>query len=197
MAAYTTLTDQELADSLRSGDQLAFKELYNRYWTVLLDTAYKRLDSTEAAEEVVQDLFVSLFIKRESLKITYSLDGYLKNALKYKIFDIFRSQYIHNKYVDNVLNQNGVLSLTPEHEMQVKELALKIDRATQKMPEKCREVFLMSRMENLSNKSIASKLSISVSTVEKHISKAMHILEKDFKEYHLEIALVFFYLLRK
>jgi RNA polymerase sigma-70 factor (family 1) len=197
MTNYSKLTEQELADLLRSGDQLAFKELYNRYWDVLLDTAYKRLDSIEAAEELVQDLFVTLFIKREGLQIRSSLEGYLKNALKYKIFDVFRSQQVHDRYVDSVLNQAGVLSITPEHSLQIKELSQRIDRATQKMPDRCREVFMMSRMDNLSNKSIAAKLSISVSTVEKHISKAMRILETDFKEYHLEVTLVLFLLLRK
>lgn len=197
MIAHNTLTDQELADLLRSGDQLAFRELYNRYWSILLDSAYKRLDSIEAAEEVVQELFVNIFVKRENLKITSSLEGYLKNALKYKIFDIFRSQSIHNSYIDSVLNQNNVVSLTPEHNLQTKELILKIDRATQKMPEKCREVFLLSRMEQLSNKSIAEKLNISVSTVEKHISKAMNIIAKDFKGYHLEASMALFWLFHK
>lgn len=197
MAAYRTLTDHELVDSLKSGDQRAFKELYNRYWTVLLDTAYKRLNSIEAAEEVVQDLFVSIFFRRESLEIKMSLEGYLKNALKYKIFDIFRSEYVHNNYVNSVFNQSGALSLTPEHELQVKELILKIDLATKKMPQKCRMVFMMSRMEQLSNKSIAKKLNISVSTVEKHISKAMNILSSDFKGYHFGVVWMLFCLLEK
>lgn len=197
MADYSKLTDQELADFLKNGDEPAFKELYNRYWKILLDTAYKRLDSIEMAEEVVQDLFVDIYVKRKNLNITSSLEGYLKNALKYKIFDIFRSQQIHNKYADSILKQDVAFSLSPERELQIKELKLKIDAAIQKMPDKCREVFLMSRVENLSNKAIALKLNISVSTVEKHISKAMHLLEKDFKAYRLELTMVLFYLLHK
>jgi RNA polymerase sigma-70 factor (ECF subfamily) len=197
MTNYKPFSDDELIDLLKSGDSRAFRQLYDRYWKIMLDAAYKRLDSTDVAEEIVQEVFVNLFIKRESLQIKSSLEAYLKTALKYKIFDLFRAQGVHAKYVDSLLHETGVVSPSPDHVIQVKELAHRIDQATQKMPEKCREVFLMSRMENLSNKSIAEKLSISVSTVEKHISKAVRILETDFKEYHLEVTLVLLYLLKK
>jgi RNA polymerase sigma-70 factor (ECF subfamily) len=196
MQNYDLYEDKELAELLRAGDKLAFKELYIRYWDLLLDIAYKRLDSIDNAEELVQDLFVDLFLKREKLNITSSLEGYLKTALKYKIFNTFRSQYIHNRYVDRILNEKGVIGLSPEHEMQNKELSQKLDRATQKMPDKCREVFLLSRMEQFSNKSIAEKLNISVSTVEKHISKAIKILKIDFKEYNFELIVALYCLFR-
>lgn len=190
MTGYQNLDDQELAGLLKSGNQLAFKELYNRYWDSLLDTAYKRLDAIDAAEEIVQDLFVSLYLKGADLEIKSSLEGYLKNALKYKIFDVFRSRQVHSKYVGAAIHAGEDDYETPEYLLQIKELKKKIALTTQKMPDKCREVFLMSRVENLSNKAIAEKLNISVSTVEKHISKAMGILKTDFSEYHLGAVLL-------
>ena len=197
MISYIKYTDEELTDLLRTGDELAYQELYNRYWDVLLDTAFKRKSSIELAEEIVQDIFVNLFIRRESLTIKSSFEGYLKNALKYKVFDVFRSQTTHDKYINEVLKNVNNRSITPEEALQVKELKEKIDRATQKMPEKCREVFILSRVENLSNKLIAERMGISVSTVEKHISKAMNIIKADFREYHLEVILLITVLLKK
>ncbi len=197
MISYIKYTDEELTDLLRTGDELAYQELYNRYWDVLLDTAFKRISSIELAEEIVQDIFVNLFIRRESLTIKSSFEGYLKNALKYKVFDVFRSQTTHDKYINEVLKNVNNRSITPEEALQVKELKEKIDRATQKMPEKCREVFILSRVENLSNKLIAERMGISVSTVEKHISKAMNIIKADFREYHLEVMLLITVLLKK
>ncbi|MFD1628337.1 RNA polymerase sigma factor [Pseudopedobacter beijingensis] len=197
MISYIKYTDEELTDLLRTGDELAYQELYNRYWDVLLDTAFKRISSIELAEEIVQDIFVNLFIRRESLTIKSSFEGYLKNALKYKVFDVFRSQTTHDKYINEVLKNVNNRSITPEEALQVKELKEKIDRTTQKMPEKCREVFILSRVENLSNKLIAERMGISVSTVEKHISKAMNIIKADFREYHLEVMLLITVLLKK
>jgi len=197
MISYIKYTDEELTDLLRTGDELAYQELYNRYWDVLLNTAFKRLSSIELAEEIVQDIFVNLFVRRESLNIKTSFEGYLKNALKYKVFDVFRSQSTRDKYINEVLKNVNNRSITPEEALQVKELKEKIDKTTQKMPEKCREVFILSRVENLPNKLIAEKMGISVSTVEKHISKAMSIIKADFREYHLEVMLLITLLLKK
>ncbi|WP_187444009.1 RNA polymerase sigma factor [Sphingobacterium phlebotomi] len=184
---YFKHTDQELSNLLRSGDGSAFKELYDRYWDVLLDTAFKRLGSIEQAEELVQDIFVNLFVKRENLVIESSFEGYLKNALKFKIFDFFRHQASHNKYVENLLKGLHERTISPEEALQIKELKERIDKTIQNIPEKCREVYLMSRVEHISNRMIAKKLGISVSTVEKHINKATNILKKDFGRYYFEV----------
>lgn len=197
MTLYLKYSDDELVGLLRLGDELAFKELYNRYWDVLLDMAFKRLGSIELAEEIVQDIFVNVFVRRESLDIKTSFEGYLKNALKYKVFDVFRSQQIHEKYITKVLEGVHSHAITPEEALQIKELSEKINQSIRKMPDKCREVFLMSRIDNLPNKLIAEKLEISVSTVEKHISKAMSILKTDFREYHLEVILLICCVLKK
>ncbi|MNK04876.1 putative RNA polymerase sigma factor FecI [compost metagenome] len=197
MTVHSALADQELMALLKQGDEYAFRDLYSRYWTVLLNAAYKRLDSIDLAEELVQDIFVSLYVKRESLIIKTTLEGYLKNALKYKIFDVFRAQEVLGKYVSDVRHTYSEQSVTPEHTLQMKELKAKLDRATDKMPEKCRKVFIMSRVENLSNKSIADQLGISVSTVEKHISKAMQILKVEFKAYHPGIVMLVIQLFMK
>lgn len=190
-------TDQELLNLIKVGSEPAFRELYERYWDILLDAAYKRLDYIAAAEEMVQDIFVNLYVRREELTIKTTLEGYLKNALKYKVFDAFRAQKVHQKYVDSLSFQHESGEINAEHSLQVKELMERLDRTTRNMPEKCREVFLLSRMEKLSNKSIAERLGISVSTVEKHISKAMRILKEDFKDYNLGVILLLIHLLKK
>lgn len=176
--------DAELLGLIRTADSMAFKELYDRYWEELLDMAYKRLGYVEIAEEVVQDIFVSLFLRREQLEITSSLEGYLKNALKYKIFDVFRSMATHNRYVTTLLHQPMPYCPTPESSLEAKELSHKITLVTDSLPFKCREVFLLSRVEEMSNKSIAQKLGISVSTVEKHIGKAMNIMKMGFRKFN-------------
>lgn len=194
MTVYDKLSDEQLMELLCSKDEVAFKELYNRYWDILLDSAFRRLGSIEQAEEIVQDIFVSLYLKQETLQIKTSVAGYLKNALKFKIVDVIRHQVVHEKFVAHALRPSEEYVLTPGEILQIKELKEKIDRITQKMPEKCREVFLLSRVENLSNKKIAELLGISVSTVEKHISKAMGILKGNFRGYNMELILLITFL---
>lgn len=187
-------SEQELIAKLRLGDENAFKQLYHRYWDILLDGAFRRLGSIEQSEEIVQDIFVSMYLRRVDLHITSSIEAYLKNALKFKIFDVFRHQVTHEKYIVNSLKSLQSGSITPLEALQIKELKARIDKVTMEMPEKCREVFLLSRVENLSHKKIAEQLGISVSTVEKHVSKAVRILRTNFKGYHLEVIILLAYI---
>lgn len=189
---YIKQTDQELLALLRSGDDAAFKELYNRYWDILLDNAFKRLGSIALAEEIVQEIFINIFVRRNNLTIKSSFEGYLKNALKFKIFDFFRHRASHGKYMESVLKGLHEHTITPEEVLQIKELKEKIDKTIEKIPKKCREVFIMSKMENLSNRMIADQLGISVSTVEKHISKATRMLKKDFETYNIGTLLLIY-----
>lgn len=190
-------SEQELLELLRVGNDKAYKELYHRYWDILLDSAFKRLGSIEQAEEIVQDIFVNLYVRRGDLHITTSVEAYLKNALKFKIFDVFRRQVTREKYVDHALKNLRHDTITPEEALQIKELKEKIDNVTKEIPEKCREVFLLSRVENLPHKKIAELLGISVSTVEKHISKATRILRTHFTEYHLEVVVLLAYIYQR
>lgn len=163
-----------------------------RYWDRLLDHAYKRLGSREEAEEVVQELFVSLYQKRDMLDIHSSVEGYLKTALKSRVLNYYRSRHIHEKYVRSVLADNHLFSSeTSDRALQQKELSVQMASSIDKMPAKCREVFLLSKIESLSHRNISEKLQISISTVEKHIRKAMDILREDFGNYQFSIVLCF------
>lgn len=187
---YLSLSDMELAALLKQGNHRAFRELYNRYWEPLLNTAFKRLESLEAAEDLVQDLFVNLYLKRDTLWITTTMEGYLKTALKHKVLNAYRSQKLHQRYADHILTRPVDNDQTPQQMLQVKELAIKVEAATRRLPEKSRQVFLLSRVERLSNKEIAAQLNISVSTVEKHIGKAIKLLKSDLQGYHFGMILL-------
>lgn len=80
-------SDADLIAQLRLGDENAFTEIYRRYWEVLLNTAYQRLRSKEDAEEVVQEIFVNLYFRRNEIDPKSTLEAYLKTALKFKVID--------------------------------------------------------------------------------------------------------------
>lgn len=181
-ALYENQTDTDLFAMIRQDDVKAFEELYRRYWTFLVDTAYKRLQCRERAEDLVQDLFVSLYHKRQAVEIAVSLKAYLGTALKYKILNEFRSVHTRQAYQKSqfvkTIYQNDISG-----EIEAKDLNRKVDQVLASLPRKCRAVFLLSRKGHRSNKDISQAMRISVSTVEKHIGKALKVLRTSLPEY--------------
>ncbi|WPU99038.1 RNA polymerase sigma-70 factor [Mucilaginibacter sp. cycad4] len=187
-------TDHHLLSLLRERDDFnAFEEIYQRYWRKLLDSAFQRLKSKEAAEEVVQEVMVSLFLKRHELVITSSLEAWLKTALKYKVFNIYRSQQVHLAHLDEIIRQKQISPLRPDEEMILKEIRDKIKSAALKLPDKCREAFLLSRFEHLSQQEIADRMGISVSTVKKHLTRAFAYLRSELRENQIDLLAICFF----
>lgn len=176
--AYEKLTDEDLFNRVRQEDALAFEVLYDRYWTMLMDIAYRRIQSKEKSEDIIQEIFISLYQKKNTIQFTVSLQAYLVQALKYKILNELRSSSVRTQYQRSFfLNHQCKIDFASN--VEVKELQHKIHKSVSSLPGKCKQVFYMSRWEQQSNKHISTHLSISVSTVEKHISKALQILRKD------------------
>ncbi|HEX6426325.1 MAG TPA: RNA polymerase sigma-70 factor [Niastella sp.] len=194
-ADYKKLTDTELFLLLKQDNMNAFDEMYERHFIPLLNAAYKRLHSREDALEMVQDLFVQLYDKRKQIEHTYNLGGYLQKMLKNKVIDRFREQLVRKKHFYQLQQMNpGAEHHAPEDHMDVKMLEQKIHAVIEQLPDKCREVFLLSRINNLSHQAIAEKLNISVSTVEKHIVKALKIVRKHVDHFQVNAVLVTWYL---
>jgi RNA polymerase sigma factor, sigma-70 family len=158
-----------------------------------MTAAGKRIASIEVAEELVQDVFLSFFLRRKEIQVKISIEAYLKAALRHQIFKIYRSQQIHDKYIVSLAANSYAEPLLPDALLEAKQLREQIFLIAEKMPEKCREVFLLSRIEHLSHKDISVKLHISVNTVKKHISKATTILREEFKDYPLDLLAIFLF----
>jgi RNA polymerase sigma-70 factor (family 1) len=192
-------TDNILLDLISTEDDYAaFTELYHRYWNTLMTAAGKRIASMEIAEELVQDVFLSFFLRRKEIQVNISVEAFLKAALRHQVFKVYRSQKIHEQYVDSILAENSPKVALPDALMEAKQLREQVYKVADKMPDKCREVFLLSRFEQLSHKEIAEKLDISVNTVKKHINKAVAILREESKGHQLDLlaAFLFIYIAR-
>lgn len=173
---YTGFSDDQLFAFVKQDDGKAFEEIYNRYWPFLLDNAYKPLQSRDKAEDVVQEIFISLYQRRKSIDLSVSLRAYLCKALKFKVSNEFRSQIVRDTYRKSLFFTNNYKN-DLANKLEAKELEQAIDRSVSLLPDKCKKAFLLSRHENLSYKDISGELDISVSTVEKHISKALKVIK--------------------
>jgi RNA polymerase sigma-70 factor (family 1) len=174
---------------LLDGHEEAFDAIYNRYAIPLLNAAYRRLQSKEEAKEVVQEVFISLYLKRGSIKYAGNLQGYLFTALRNRILDIFRTDLIHTTH-HQYLNRHQDKYTTIEPLLEQKELEARLQQLIAQLPDKCREAFLLSRYHGLSYREVAEKLQISVNTVEKHIGKALRMLRMQLGETKLLLLIV-------
>jgi RNA polymerase sigma-70 factor (family 1) len=171
MAIYNTLSDQELTGLLRTGDRAAFREIYDRYWKLLFRAAFQASRDREDSLDICQSLFLWLWENRQAVHIATTLKGYLLTAVKYKIANLIRQGKFRETLFENLEELDA--RRYSETELEIQELKALINQLIHDLPERCREVFLLSRDEQLSHKEIADKLGLSEKTVDAHISNAL------------------------
>jgi RNA polymerase sigma-70 factor (ECF subfamily) len=176
MSTYGFHTDEQLIELLKSGDDIAFTVLYDRFWEKLLERAISRLKSTEEAREVVQNAFIRLWNRRERLDIKYSFYTYMAAVLKYEILRKLVERKKMRQMSEDLAANLASISLTvspTEQQLDFKDLQQRLEESIVNLPEKCRLIFKLSREKGMSNKEIAASLNISPKTVEAHISNAI------------------------
>lgn len=183
-------TDGELMDLIRKDNRTAFNLLYKRHWPSLLDNAYQRLKDEAIAEELVQEVFLNLYLKRHTLIITTSVPAFLHTVLKYKVLDEIRAKLVRNNYREEWLNRPLDVAEDAHTLLVNKELSQLILQLSEQLAPKCREVFLLKHQHQLSNKSIADKLQIAEKTVEGHVSLARKTLKTLLKDYKTDFLTV-------
>ncbi|WP_158797264.1 RNA polymerase sigma-70 factor [Pedobacter sp. L105] len=176
MTPYNELTDDALTTLLKEEDHAAFTEIYKRYWEKLFVVANNRLNDENDAEEVVQDVFFSIWKRRKTLELQYTLNTYLSVAVKYQVIN--RQSSLYKKSIHKELSEEDEGTADATHLwFAERELKEQLTLAINKLPEKCRIVFLRSREDGQTNAQIANDLNISEKTVEAHITRALNILK--------------------
>lgn len=172
MNSFREHSDEELIRLLNNDNREAFEELYQRHWFHLYQAAFYILQETAASKDIVQDIFIWLWEKRSTLAIS-NIKGYLKAAVRFKAANYIRSGNIRESFFDDLSKiTRSELATSPDDDLSLKELKNIIHQAISQLPDKCREVYLLSRNEGLSNRQIAERLGISIKTVEAQMSIA-------------------------
>ncbi len=179
MRDYSSASEAELVSRLQSGDAQAFTEIYNRYWERLLAIGYFHKKNRQAAEDVVHEVMMSLWVRRNQLQIQ-SLNAYLGTAVKFAVF----KSIVREKKLQNILEEKvHTESFTNiEEQLDARFLEDYLKGVVEQLPEKARIVFHYSRNEELSVKAIAKKLDLSPKAVEYHITKALKALRESFEK---------------
>lgn len=171
---HTILTDSQLAGLLNKGDEGAFNEIYKRFWKRVYNESYKRLRDIELTEDVVQDVFADLWIKRFNRDIE-NLGAYLISATRYQVFMLYKK---NNKqpFFETPLMYLANLSTAADSAYEVKELRDCINEWMNLQPETRREVFRLKFIEDKSTKEISEVLNISQKTVQNQFTISLHSL---------------------
>lgn len=163
---------QNLLEGMIVGDEKSLKQLYDYYGGQLFHLAYSILHSRESAEEVVLDVFLTLWNKRDSLSHVEDIRNYLYVSVKNRALHYLRRGGIEKESVDLYEIELMPDEDNPENELIIQEYAMLIQEAIHSLPPKCREVFRLVYADKLKNREIAELLNISEKTVNIHISLA-------------------------
>ena len=181
--------------SLKRGDNEAFKRIYELFWESLYAIGYNRLQSAKDVEDIIQELFVDLWNKRDTIQIKESLRTYLFTAMKYKVIDHLRRNKSRNVRMEDVTLETELSIDTTDHMLSFNELYDELRKGIDQLPERCKLVFKMSRDREMSAAEIATALNISKRTVETQIYKSLKHLKKSLSDYaYLWLPLIFHYL---
>ncbi len=173
------MTIEKRLDPVRGIDNEAFEKLFRAYFPPLMSFSRKILGDEDDAREVVQQVFINLWEKRDEIDLSTSLKSYLFTSVNNRSLNVIRDRKKFSS--EEVPEVAGGWDVSAQIESM--ELEEKIREVIASLPEKCREIFEMNRFEGLKYGEIAAQLDISVKTVENQISKALRILREQLGKY--------------
>jgi RNA polymerase sigma-70 factor (ECF subfamily) len=181
-----------LYEEMKRGKEYAFDFFFNYYYPGLCVYAQKMISlPEEEAKDLVQEIFLKFWSEREKLDVRSSVRFYLFASVKNKCFDLLRKK---NKNIKVEEINTGYHVADESFETYVlSELEALFNKSLDKLPDRCREIFELSRFRGLKNREIAGKLNLSEKTVENQITKAIHILKEELKDYLPLLALFGFF----
>ena len=177
MSRLLCIDDEEVLHSFQQGDKNAYELIYDKYWAILYRHARKMLQNDEEAKDVVQEVFVMLWIKADEAAIHSPLAAFLYTATRNKILDQIKHSKVKAKYMASLKEEMENQVQPPDAMVRQRDLAHQIELEIKALPTKMREIFELSRKEYRTHKEISEYLNISDKTVKKQISNALHILK--------------------
>ncbi len=178
-----------LFQEMKEGKEYAFDFFFNFYYPGLVVYSQKMFSLQEDdARNLVQDVFLKFWNERETLSVRVSVRAYLFTSVKNKCLDFLKQS--KRKPENNELSETGDIGDDNFETFVLSELEALLSAGLEKLPERCREIFELSRFEGLKNREIASRLNLSEKTVENQMTKALRILKTELRDY-LPLFLLF------
>jgi len=177
------LTDKNILAGLQAGNEQVFELFFRNYYERLCNYANTILNDMDEAEEIVQNAFLAMWEKRESIEVHTSLKSYLYRSVYNSSLNHVKHLKVRRKHDERLLQNSNALHDSAAAPLLHNELETLAKNAIDQLPPQCQMVFKLSRFENLTYAEIASQMQISVKTVENHMMKALKVLREKLKEY--------------
>jgi len=175
-------SDSDIIRRIRQGDKQEFEKLFRSSYVSLVRYAQTLLRDHDTAEEIVQELFFRLWQDRQTLTIESSLNGYLYRSVHNRALHHIEHQKVVSRHAGEVTSRAELTSEPVTEAIYYSELQARVARVLQRLPERCRVIFRMSRFEGLKYYEIADKLAVSLKTVEADMGKALREFRKALAE---------------
>jgi RNA polymerase sigma-70 factor (ECF subfamily) len=171
-----------VSKDLHESSEQSFRIAFDAYYEKLCRYAYTIVRDMDEAQDIVQNVFVKIWERKETLAMTVTVKSYLYRAVYNHCMNHLEARAVRQKYQHK---ESGDLSPIQEPEVFPHELEENIIAVINTLPKQCRLIFMMSRYQEMKYAEIATKLGISVNTIENQISKALRILKTHFKDTYI------------
>ena len=180
---YTRLTDEQtLLQRTAEGSRAAFSSLYSHYYHSLYRFVFFILKSHEDSEEIIQDIFLKIWIKRETLTGIRSFEDYIFRMAKNRIFDRFKQSRTHLKLTRHISLHTEKDTESTFNDLLLRQYHAIAQEAIDQLSPRRKEIFLMSAQDGLTSREIAGLLGISISAVKKQLHEANHFIKDHLRK---------------
>lgn len=166
-------------------DEQSFQQLYRKYWQKVFGICYFSLKNKEVAAELTQDIFESLWKRRDTLQVNTGIEAYLFRAAKLEVFQYCRTTANRKKLMEQAMQDQQAAGTYTDDLLQYRELSASVNALVDQLPSRSREIYRLSREKGLDKKSIAEMLLVSEKTVEYHLYKVLDFLRENLTDYRL------------
>jgi len=187
LPAFELHNEHELLMLVAKGDQKAFRQLFDHYWNHIYSVPFAFTKSVVLSEEIVQDVFLKIWLKRDQLTSIAKFDAYLFTTARNHIYNQLRKKSLEQPFVKHLEQCFVECSALPEQKMLLNETQKIIEKVVAELPEQQRTVYELSRNQGLNHAEIAARLGISILTVKSHMTKALRCIRQSFQSYTGEV----------
>jgi RNA polymerase sigma-70 factor (ECF subfamily) len=190
---YNLTNEADLIARLQAGEKNAFDVIYKYYWESLYVFARRRTKTDEDAKDLIQDLFVSLWLKRQELTINASLKAYLFISLRNRIINYLQACLTRKEYLAILSQMNQEIGDTStDNKVAENEILFLLEKSISQLPDKMKEIFELSRRNGFTAEEISTHLNISSQTVRNQVSNAIKRIRISLQDY-LPVLLILFF----
>lgn len=165
--------EPELLSQVAKGDEKAFRLIFDHYWRKIYSVAFTLTKSVELSEEIVQDVFLKIWLQKDRLPTVARFEAWLFVVARNHILNQLRKKTLDHHFTNHLETYFSMTAASPEQELLQKEARLLINKVIEQLPARQREIYRLSRNEGLDVNTIAQQLGISPLTVKSHLTKAL------------------------